>query len=301
MNVTAEDAMKRYLELVEEDSYKADAFMLSWLRLNPSAPGELIRMMDLDRKGERLSSKKQLNLWRLIAEAGTPNAQRAIIDAAMNPSYGRDSHIRGMMYATNIENPEPFVVDGLWRLHREPSLNGDSEIAGATREMSLLSVGALGYRDKQNEDLKEGIRRQLSENLSRTTDAGEKALTLSAIGNSGNAGLMETVAPYLASSDETLRGAAFDALRRMEDPKAQELLIGSYASQTSPEVKAAAIKALSEMPPQESSTEWARKAVQTEPDLRVQALMINYLGSTMQEFPRNETALRALLKSRRRR
>ncbi|MFA6034220.1 MAG: hypothetical protein WC889_15075, partial [Myxococcota bacterium] len=177
-------ALSKYLELLKTDKNAAEKFMVNYLRLNPKASEDLLRLLDRDNKMQRYDEKTQLVLWRLIIEAGTPEAQRAIISAAIDPSYSTLSHVRAIMYSIDFENPQQFMVDEMLRLHRNPDINGEPRRKVMTENMSLLAVGSMGYKDKLNEDTINSVAKELTDNLHRfEVNNGEVSLTLKAIGN----------------------------------------------------------------------------------------------------------------------
>ena len=293
--LTVAGALEKHHRLRVKDRGLADRFLINYLRSHPEASAALIRMIDQDRDQKQYDEKTRLMLWRLITEAGTPEAQHAMIDAALSPSCGKWTHVHSILYTMHLENPQEFVLDGLWMLHRNPCINNDPEVAGMVENMSLLAIGALGNNEKCNDELKAVVAMALAKHLDKSTDFHEKALTLSAIGNTGNPNLIEEVAPYLSDDNETLRAKAYGALRKMDDPRSQELLMKSFEKEVSDDVRAAAVHALIDMPPSRESVKWAGNMAGSETNARVQALAVQYLGKTMAQYQENKGVLRGLL------
>jgi hypothetical protein len=290
------DALAHYLELKKTDKNAAEKFMVNYLRMHPEAPGDLLRELDRDRTMNKYDEKTQLILWRLVAEAGTPEAQKAIMDAATDPSFGRLSHVRGILYSTHFENPQKFMVERMLELHRNPAMNGEVKSTAATGNMSMLAVGSIGYRDKLNDETKELVARELTDNLRRSSgNNDETALTLKAIGNTGNGSLLETVKPYFDSGDEQVRKAAAESLRRMDGAEAQQQLIDQYGRDQSQKVREATLKSLFEMPLTAESVAWARDALLAAGSPGETVMLIEILGKTLQKYPENDAALRNLL------
>jgi hypothetical protein len=245
---------------------------------------------------KRFDKKTQLVLWRLIVESGTPEAQKAVMDAALNPSYGRTTHIRALVNCIDFTNPQGFMVDDLLKLHRNPALNGEAESGAIYANMSLLAVGSLGYRDKLNNETIEKVAGELTDNLKNAEkNISETALTLSAIGNTGNNNLIPVVKPYLDDNDEMVRKAAAESLRRMDDPEAQKLLISRYEKDASQKVREEALKSLNETPLTKESDAWARESVLNAQTPNETVLIIEILGKTLKTYPQNDAALRKLL------
>ncbi len=289
-------ALARYLELRKSDQRAAERFLVNYLRMRPAAPAELLRAIDRDSRMQRLDERTQLTLWRLVVEAGSPAAQRAILEAATDPTYHHGSHVRAMLYAIDFQNPQPFLVEGMMTLHRDPSAVSRGDTLGAARNMSLLAVGSLGSREKLDEETRAAAARALIENLALSArDPAEAALTLKSIGNTGNDALLETVQPAFNSPDERVRAAAFEALRRMEAPAAQDRLLAAYRDEASLPVREAGLRALAEMPLTPATLAWAREAVLAARSLSETVLLVELLGRSLRANPENAEALRALL------
>ncbi len=291
-----EGALERYLRTRGKDKAAAERFLVNYLRKNERAPTELLRAIDRDLRMARLDETTQLVLWRLVIEAGTPAAQRAVMAAASDPGYHHGSHVRAIMYASGFENPQPFLVEGMMDLHRDPSAVSKGDPLGSVENMSLLAVGSLGHREKLDEDTRAAAARALSGNLERARgNRAETALTLTAIGNSGNDALLDTVKPYLDSPEEQVRTAACESMRRMDSPAAQEQLIQAYGQDRALPVRESALRALAQTPVNPATASWAREAVLVAPTPSDTVGLVNLLGKTLVRYPHNDEALRALL------
>ena len=291
-----EDALKHFLDLQRNDKRAAERFLVNFLRQKPEMAGKLLQVLDRDREQSRYDESTQLLLWRLVTEAGTPEAQRAVATALLDPAWGRRSHVRALLYAVDFENPGRELVDALWSLYRDPTRNGDRADPGMARNMSLLAIGGVGSREHQNAETRDAVAASLVENL-RTSkeDRTEVALTLKAIGNSGNDALLGDVRPYLSAEDEKVRAAACDSLRLMENPEARKLLMSSAERDPAPLVREEALQVIRGNPVDAPTATWARDQVARIPSIREQVLAIEILGKSLPDFPGNEAALRALL------
>jgi len=297
-DLSLQGSLQKYFEMIKTDRAAAERFLVNYLRLHPDASAELLKLLDSDRDMKIYDEKTQLFLWRLIVESGTIEAQRAIMNAALDPSFGRTSHIRAIIYAAGFENPQKFMAEEMLKLHRNPALNADEKLQRMTENMSLLAVGSMGYRDKLNVETKELVAKELTDNLRNSRDnSSETALTLKAIGNTGNNSLLETVRPYFNNPDELVRKAAAESLRRMDIPAAQTQLINLYKKDESVAVREEALKSLQETPVTKESAAWARQAVMNAKTPNETALVIEILGKTINKYSENEAALRELLAS----
>ena len=125
----------------------------------------------------------------------------------------------------------------------------------------------------------------------------DRSVALRAIGNSGNDGLLDVVAPYFRSTDVDVRTASYLALRRMKDPRAQETLISEVDVETSATVREVALRSLSEMPATASSMAWARNLILNTSNIDQQTILAHYLGQALSDYRRNGAALREVLRS----
>lgn len=289
-------ALEKYIEMSGKDKNYAERFLVNYLKKNPSSVYELLHIIDSDSEMKVIDEKTQLILWRLIIESGTDAAQKAVMKAAADPTFSRLSHLRAILYGAGFENPQPFMVEVMLKLHLNPVIKGDEKSARIIENMSLLAVGSMGFRDRLNNETKELAAKELSGNLKRSKiDSAEISLTLKAIGNTGNPELISTVRPYLSNSDVTVRSAAANSLRRMDVPEAQKLLVNLYDKDDSVIVREQALKSLIETPVTKESASWARESVLKAETPNETALIIDILGKTMKTYPENEAALRKLI------
>jgi hypothetical protein len=315
-NLDTNGALAKYAKIKELGNRQlAEAFFVNYLRQYPKAAFEVIDIMNGDPKRERIDQSTQLILWRLITEAGHTEAQQAIIQAATEPNVSDLTHIRALAYVHDFENPEPFVADKLWDLYHELRGSEQAQLAKDSEEqqlsplrpvdiqairerktMSLFAIGSLGHQDKLNNELKPEIGKRLITNLTDTDDPKEQGLILRAISNYGGAEVLDDIDPYFTAADQEVRTSAYDALRRMDDPAAIEVLAEHYATEQDPKVQLAALRTLTSMPPTKEGVEWARKEVLVVDLEKGQESLVKVLGENLKKYPENEAVLRQMLK-----
>lgn len=275
-------------------SRNAEKFLVNYLRQYPQAAFALVDALDADSRRERFDQSTQLVLWRLLTEAGHSEAQQALMGALTDPNRGHVTHMRALAYAHDFEYPEPDTVQGLWRFYQAQGTARD-KTSREFKTMSLYALGTLGSADKLNEAVKTDIARMLADSLKNSSDPLDQALALGAIGNYGDANLLETIQPYFQAEQPQVRAAAFESLRRMQDPRAVETLTRHYAHETSANVRAIAAKTLSKMPISHESIAWAGKTLLQSNASKAQIPLVELLGKTLETYPENEARLRALL------
>ena len=248
-------ALDKYAELLgsgdEAQRHLAEPFMVNYLRLRPEAPGLLVAILvaDSDSMAE-YSQDEQLILWRLVTEAGTPQAQRAVMRAARDQDNGRTARIRAMAYVSDFLYPDQQLVEELWEQYSQPAADSKTtEEQGMVRDMSLLALGVLGNSDKLNEELKPVIGDRIVNALETATTDRERENALGAIGNYGNPAVLNAVIPWFSDANPRVRKAAYTALRRMDSPQAEKVLITEYQRESSEAVRAKALATLAAMSP----------------------------------------------------
>lgn len=280
-----------FLRIRDVDSRKADAFLVNYLRLNPAAARLLAQR--LEAAGSGFDTKTRNDLWSAIARSGHPEAQRAILATVSNPEVGAKTRITAMAYVSDFEYPTEQTIDDLWQQYEEAG--GDPHgTEGEIKTMSLFALGALGHDAKLQPGEKSQIGDMLVKGLDEADSEWNERMALMAIGNFGSSSALDVVAARFGSEDDAVRGAAYDAVRKMSDPRAQQLLMDAYDRDTVPALRLQVLKTLGEMRPlAEKTSAWVRsklKSVRHEQDL---VLLVTILGKNLNR--QNEAALRELL------
>lgn len=270
--------------------------MVNYLRQNPKACFDLVGIMDKDPKRERLDESTQLILWRLITEAGHTEAQQAVTEAIVKPGFSDLTNIRALAYIHDFEHPESFVADALWQFYKDLSDSPEGQTGQELKTMTIYALGSLGSDDKINEEIKPEISSKLIQHLYNTEDSREQAATLAAIGNYGGEEVIDALEPYFSSESEEIRASAYDALRRMKDPKAAETLAKYYEKEDSAKVRETALRTLKSMPPTSEGVKWASQTVLKTGEPKEQELLVSVIGENLKTYPDNEKVLTELLK-----
>lgn len=290
-------ALDLYMKLRQGNSAKAERsaeeFFVNYLRQYPDVSEALVRQLCNGLPG--IDDVTQQILWRLIAEAGHPEAQQAMMKAALNPGYSGKTRIRAMSYVSDFQYPTNLLVNELWKNYQDIKQGDPSSMNGQLKTMSIFALGSLGFRDKLNHQIMPLIRERLLQGLQHADSSWDRRMALRAIGNYGNADILDHVEPYLKDSDANVRSAAYLALRRMEEPQAEQTLINSCSTESSPMVRRTALKTLSHMKPTNLGIGWAREEVLRAQDAKELVALVNILGKSLEEHPQNERSLRELL------
>jgi hypothetical protein len=294
-HLSTREALSAFLEMFAKDQNAAEALMINYLRQHPARSAELVQLLDAATKGRvELDQTARLTLWRLNATAGHKEAQRAQLDAALSRGSSRTTRMNALAHL-EFANPEQFVVDDLLGLRRS-ALKSSDPAERELADMALLSLGALGATSQPNPAMTESINQSLTSYLTKSERPADAITALQALGNAGNPQAIDAITPYLSSPDRGVQLNALAAFRRMDDPRAFEILRQQFEAASDPLVRHAALAALAAMPANTQSMTWAA-SVAGAPSLDVgsQALLAQWLGSKLSSHPANEAVLRRML------
>lgn len=226
------------------DRAAAEALVLAWLH-QPAAPGELVRWLDVmnrDPEQAALDAAKRAVLWRLLAQAGTPEAEAALLDAAVSLDHPPLSRRQAAGHFGQVAVARPAMVEGLLGIYDAgcgPGRPADEGLGA----MALLAVGSLGHPDLAPEELTGTVVAALTGRLSHAVDRTERETVLAAMGNVGEP-CLPALRAALADPDPALRAAAVNAFRRMETAEARRALQDHATAETDASVRARTVEML---------------------------------------------------------
>lgn len=291
------DAVGKYLDLVREKKKQlAIEFLIDYLRQDPANAGHLVAVLLADKDHAEYDASTHRYLWMIVAKAGYPEAQQALWNAIADAGNSDRQRTLAMANVGQIEYPEPQLVDQVWDLYKGTTSAGEG-VEKDLKAMSIMALGLLGERDKLNEEIKPVIEERLVEALQGARTAWDEQMALRGIGNSGNADALDAVEPFFHSENPNVRAAAFRALRKMDDPRAQMVLIEQYEQESATSVRLAALDALGRMPLVQPALDWARAQALSAGNERERIALVNVLGKTLPMHRTNEVALREILAS----
>ena len=273
----------------------AERFLVNYLKLKPEASAELIEQMN--RESAAFGGDEDLTLWRLLAKAGTPDAQNAVMAAAQNPDNREATRIRALAYVSDFAYPTDDLVGHLWNEYQRQPPGNTGELGSEVRTMSLFALGILGHDDKLNDAVKPLIRERLVSSLNNAANPWDRAMALRAIGNYGNADVLDDVAPFLTDPNPDVRSAAYWSLRRVDDSAAAEMLMTAFDEEGDANVRSTALRTLTQMVPTAGGMEWAKWELTAVTDSAEQIALAQYLGNALPKYPQNAIALRQLLET----
>lgn len=143
-----------------------------------------------------------------------------------------------------------------------------------SQSLAALSLGTLAYMAKNNSpDLVKETSNFLKDELAKSEKKEDILTLISAIGNSGNASLLEILKPYIESRDQDISSSAVIAMENMTGENVNKIikdLLGNNA------LKSNALYVLSKSPSSTYQLELAKSFFEKEsdPELKIQALKI---------------------------
>jgi hypothetical protein len=165
-------------------------------------------------------------LFEILRDAGTPEAQAALvrlIELASLTVHDRASAIQSLGM---VRQPTPGTV-----AHLEALI--DSADLGAQARFSLASaVARLRASDPSLAAKTTGF---LLDRLAQARTSSDTLMYVQALGNTGDAGVLDELGRRSHSPAPEIRSAALWSLRSIESPRAEDLLVGLVATGDEPD------------------------------------------------------------------
>lgn len=286
------EVLRRFGDAFAGDRRSAEALAAAWL-LRPGAPRALVlRLEAMDREPGQasLEAAPRAVLWRLLAHAGTPEAEAALLDAAVQPAHAARTRRQAIGHLGEVVTARPAMVAGLLAVY--DAAGAGPEEAGL-REMALLAAGALGHPGVADAALGQAVARALDERLARSADPAARLAVLEAMGNAGEP-CLPALRAALADPDPGQRAAAVGGFRRMEGPEARRILRDHVDEEADPAVRARAVEVLRRLAVAREQVTWAAALAAHEADPRVLLALVDLLGASPGGAPAARAALQEL-------
>jgi hypothetical protein len=264
----------------------------AWLRLNPGQALTVAKAIDgLD----PVADERAFGFgWAALASAGHREAQAALLQAATTHGWKPESQEQALIAMMSLELPEPALADAVWKLRMTLAARETSGAVGAKLSITTNVYGALGDVSKGSP-----LTAQVTRNLTTLLSDGHpnhQVLALDALSNVGGAPVASLAAPYLSSTDERVRMAAFGAFRRA-GAASLPAFAAAYAAEPSAEVRLSAARTAAQMTDSEALVQWARAAIVSEAHPAVKRELVHVLGKSTAQREQNLATLKELLRT----
>jgi hypothetical protein len=170
-----------------------------------------------------------------LGVAGTPAAQSALVELMGAKTIDADLRNRAGTTLARTANPDEGSIDALKALLVSDPYKAKALFGLGTYSRRLRDAGKSAQAESLGEFLVARLKMADSE-LALIT-------VLRAITNSGYAGALPALAPYMKDERELVRVAAVRALQSMRDPKVDEILASNLTSDPLSSVRLSAIDA----------------------------------------------------------
>jgi hypothetical protein len=250
-------------------------------------------LLALVRSG-KLSGKGQALVLDLLASAGSPAAQHALVEALKLPAVRRSKE-RALLVQriSTIETPTAETLAAAWETYREGERSGDRDVrfAGA---FALGASAGNAAKSGRVDEARDYVRK-LRHAADGAKDPNDKAAMLRALGNAGLPETGDYVRRSSADGDPRVREAAALALREGDDRANTDVLVG-LVGDASRDVQAAALASLAARPLDAAHLEAIAALVlagRLDPELF--GLLLNVVGPHAGEAPAVASIARFLL------
>lgn len=233
---------ERFFELMEKYANggtfpEHNHFLLQATGLLEQQPELCARLADFFQQST-LKPRGRALVLDLLAGAGTPEAQTALVRALSSPQALAEPGYRMLLSRLSLlTSPTPDTVRFIERTHR--TARDDTRVA--TAYALGATAGAL-YRQKQDAESLAAVQ-QLGAELRAARTPEDKAHLLLALGNAGLEEQVDVIAHYAQDADVQVRRASARALRKIQTPQAMRTLL-SMTEDTDAPVQSSALTAL---------------------------------------------------------
>jgi hypothetical protein len=228
----------------------------------------------------------------VLENLGHLPAQQALLELLADARPEADyMAMQAAVGAGGIQQPDPALVDGLWRHVAE---------GGREYDTALLSLGRLSATLESVGDTAtaQQIQEQLSAYLQQPgISERDQTLALKSLANAANPETYPAIAPYLSAKDTGVRAAAHQVPREFSDATSREVLLNSLRHDEAALVRQTALDSLARRPDQGSPETIAgvAQALPLETDETLRAGMIRFLGRQQAMEPAATAALQQQL------
>ncbi len=241
LSTVDEDNSEQIAELVERlHEQPSHGELLSGL--SQAVRGDAAGISHLSRHIERLrpTGRFARSLASLLISEGSVAAQATLVDHLLGGAIDADTAQRILGLSTLLDAPSPALVAAVAAIagrHQQASWPAATLALGAYAD-ALSDAGAKRRAAALVEDLNAGLR--------FAADADEAVLYMRALGNAGFNSSLGLLTPYLGSKDMLSRLSAVVAMRKIESPRIEELLLGHYPNEPARSVRKAIQQVIAE-------------------------------------------------------
>ncbi len=247
--------------------------LVLYLRARPQAAGALMELL----LAGKIPPEARPDFFRAVGTSGTPEAQDALMEVMRTPRFEKGDRDRAVVAITQVK----AVTDKALKTLVEFADHSDEKDLRAT---ARLMTGAVEHEAPADQSARRAeLNGVLKRWVGESSSVSDYHVALAAVGNAGDATLIETVKPLLGDASPYNRASALLALRRMPVHETSGLLAPGFADESSAVVDQAARVGLEQSInarglPDLSVLEAAAARLSREPDSHTRGALINLLG-----------------------
>jgi hypothetical protein len=260
---------------VQEDS-KLFFALSALFRKEPATVGRALAAI-------RANSPASSVLMDALSSAGSAEGQRALVTLMDDKRVDPEIRNRAINSLARTPTPTDGSIRALKALLREDPFD--------MRALYGLGTYARKLRDDGKSEQARALGELLVAELKLAQHPTDRQTVLRAIANSGYAGALSGVEPYLADRDESVRSAAVRALQSMHDPRVDGLLASRLTRDASSDVRLSAMASMQVRQPNQTLADALASAGTVAADARVRFGAVELMIRWLPEQPALRTTL----------
>jgi hypothetical protein len=245
---------------------------------------------------EDLLDRAKADLFLVLELAGTNEAQAALSLLITDSNLDEMANLRAIVALSGIQTPTVDTIDSLW----STAYGGAVYQGDARPNTAVLALGSIAgtLRTATADDA--GITDQLLGGAFSSSDIKQRAVYLSALGNTGDSSLQPRLLPLLDDPSSRIRRETAAQLERLGSDQVTQELADHFYTESSGEVRGAIAAALITWEsPTSVMNNAVMMAVATEQNEQARYNMTRFLTTHADGFPANKPALRRLAQTER--
>jgi HEAT repeat protein len=230
-------------------------------------------------------------LYHLLEQAGTPEAQQVLQDIIDDPGRSHSNRLQAVIALGGTAWPTDESLEVLWQVAERRAV--DEDLANT----ASLSLGRMGssLRDK-DPGRYEPLRARLLARLESSGGSLEKSNLLTSIGNTCDRSLSGAVAPYLAAESSQVRDAAAGALGSLPSEGTADCLTRRLPRESDGGVRTSIVESLRRLEARGPETAAIVDGLALrEPDAGARFAMARYLAESLGTFPASRPTLQRMM------
>jgi hypothetical protein len=216
------------------------ATLAGYLSQRPNAISELMDALHSRARNQPIEPKLHSALFLALERTGTPEAERALAAGVGDHRLSSVDRMRAAAALADVPHPSARAVQALVAQAR----SGDAD------EASSSAVLALGTLDRNtatsNPQLATEVREELAARVRAGPASAELITDIDAVGNSGDASLVQAIARYAGDPSPLVRAHTAAAFARADGAADEARLIAWLRQESDPGVRRTIVASLAE-------------------------------------------------------